>query len=519
MKQIQRIILHNFKRFKDLDIELNPRMNIFIGDNESGKSTILQAIDIVARGSRTKIEEIGLDRLFNVDVINAYMCGDKKYENLPRMYVELYLNEQHDILLNGKNNSKGIECDGIKLVCEPNDDYSSQIHHILNSGNTFPFEFYLIRFDTFQGQAFNGYNKQIKSIFIDNSQIGNLYSMNEYVKGIYSSRIDSENRIGIKHQYRTYKDRFKTEVLDKFNVVEDGIAFALKNTPQSNIDTDITILANNVPIENKGTGMQCFIKTELSLQKAEDDIDTVLIEEPESHLSYIRMLELIDKIENAQNRQLFIATHSDLIATRLDLRNCYLINTCSDSATSLKDVDEDTAKYFIKAPDNNLLRFALSDKIILVEGDAEYILMDVMFQRVCDKTLREAGVGVISVDGKCFKRYLSIAKYLQNKVAVITDNDKDYTNNIQENYKEYDFDKNIGIYADKNNDHYTFEVCMYKNNKDVCDKLFASPQRRVEIQDYMLINKTKAAFRLASEKYDEINVPVYIVDALKWING
>lgn len=63
MIMISKIKLHNFKRFQDLPLDLDPEMNIFIGDNESGKSTILQAIDLVARGSRTRIEEIGLDKL------------------------------------------------------------------------------------------------------------------------------------------------------------------------------------------------------------------------------------------------------------------------------------------------------------------------------------------------------------------------------------------------------------------------------------------------------------------------
>ena len=67
MPTITKIKIHNFKRFKDLTLDVNPDINIFIGDNESGKSTILQAIDIVARGSRNRVENIGLDRIFNIE--------------------------------------------------------------------------------------------------------------------------------------------------------------------------------------------------------------------------------------------------------------------------------------------------------------------------------------------------------------------------------------------------------------------------------------------------------------------
>lgn len=46
MKYIKAIKLFNFKRFKEFSTEFDPTMNIIIGDNEAGKSTLLQAIDI-----------------------------------------------------------------------------------------------------------------------------------------------------------------------------------------------------------------------------------------------------------------------------------------------------------------------------------------------------------------------------------------------------------------------------------------------------------------------------------------
>lgn len=520
MKQITNIIIHNFKRFKDLEIELNPSMNIFIGDNESGKSTILQAIDLVARGSHTKIEDIGLERLFNVNVVDDFMKGDKALNKLPTMEIDLFFNEQNDEYLNGNNNLKGIPSDGIRLVCEPNhSDYGQQIKNVIQNDNTFPFEYYSISFSTFAGNSFNGYSKQLKSIFIDNSQIGSQYSINEYIRTLYNSKFTSEQRIDIKQKYHSHKEKFKAEVLAGFNEANDNYTFALKNSPQSNIETDITILYNDIPIENKGTGMQCFIKTELSLQKAQDDIDVVLIEEPESHLSYINMLKLVDSIGQARNRQLFIATHSDLIATRLDLRNCFLINSNSNSVTSLKDVEEDTAKFFMKAPDNNLLQFVLSDKVILVEGDAEFILMETMFNKVCQNSLKNSGIGVIAVDGKCFKRYLKITEQLKIKVAVITDNDKDFEHNIQENYHDFLTKDNVKIAADPDNQFYTFECCVYRDNQALCDSLFQIPQRRLDTLDYMIKNKADSAYKLASEKPNDIVVPVYIKEAIKWINA
>lgn len=52
MKFINRVKLHDFKRFRDFDVSLDERLNILVGENESGKSSILTAIALVLSGSR-----------------------------------------------------------------------------------------------------------------------------------------------------------------------------------------------------------------------------------------------------------------------------------------------------------------------------------------------------------------------------------------------------------------------------------------------------------------------------------
>lgn len=47
---IERIVIDNFKSFRHLDLPLNPHMNLVVGDNEVGKSTLLEAIHAVVTG-------------------------------------------------------------------------------------------------------------------------------------------------------------------------------------------------------------------------------------------------------------------------------------------------------------------------------------------------------------------------------------------------------------------------------------------------------------------------------------
>ncbi|HAI1254395.1 TPA: AAA family ATPase [Escherichia coli O25b:H4-ST131] len=46
MPLITRLMLQNFKKFPELDLRFSNDRNILVGDNESGKSTILLALDL-----------------------------------------------------------------------------------------------------------------------------------------------------------------------------------------------------------------------------------------------------------------------------------------------------------------------------------------------------------------------------------------------------------------------------------------------------------------------------------------
>ena len=153
MKTIKRLILGNFKRFKTLELDFDKELNILIGGNEAGKSSILQALDLVMSGSRSKVESVGFESLFNAACIDEFMSGDRLVVDLPKMFVEVYLDGFADHEVNGKNHSKrDVEVDGIKLVCEPVDEYTDHIKDILKDQNSsFPFEYYTVQFTTFGG--------------------------------------------------------------------------------------------------------------------------------------------------------------------------------------------------------------------------------------------------------------------------------------------------------------------------------------------------------------------------------
>ena len=64
---INKLKIQNYKLFKSKTIEFNDNINILVGNNDAGKSTILEMISIVTTG---KLNGIAIDRIINVSFFN-----------------------------------------------------------------------------------------------------------------------------------------------------------------------------------------------------------------------------------------------------------------------------------------------------------------------------------------------------------------------------------------------------------------------------------------------------------------
>jgi len=514
---IKKIVLKNFKKFEVLALSCNPDLNVLVGDNEAGKSSVLLAIDLALSGSKSKVETLGLEYLINKFAIDAFFAKGKKAQDLPALSVELFLTDFPDPDLQGRCNSLHENTFGIRFSCEPSDDYGPEIAQVLGSpGDNFPFEFYTIRFCTFSGQPYGGFRRCLEHLLIDSSQINTEYAHREYTRRLFQACSSVAQRAGLENRYRNSKSTFWKEHLAEINEPLE-LKFWLRTSSKANLETDLQIVKDGMAIESKGKGQQSLIKTEFALRgrKSKQGIDVLLLEEPENHLSHTNMRALVSDIAISADKQLFISTHNSLICSRLDLRKAILLDRVGNQAT-FRDLDEETAKFFCKAPDQNVLEFALSTRVMLVEGNAEYILASALYKNCTGSSLEKDRVHVISVGGTSFKRYMSLAKTLKIRTAVIRDNDGNYQRNCVENYEGF-LEDNIMVFSDKDDARRTLEICLYGDNGEACNELFSG--RKVSPLDYMLGNKAEAALALVEKLGSDIRVPNYFKEAMEWIRG
>lgn len=105
---------------------------------------------------------------------------------------------------------------------------------------------------------------------------------------------------------------------------------------------------DSIPYSNAGRGLQCLLKTELALNNINTNKNKIiLIEEPENHLSYSNMNNLIDIIQvnsNKKSSQIIISTHSSFVLNKLGIKNLILLS--NKKSSKITNLSSDTEKYF-----------------------------------------------------------------------------------------------------------------------------------------------------------------------------
>ena len=120
---IERIVIENFKSFRHLDLPLNAHMNLVVGDNEVGKSTLLEAIHAVVTGQlhgRNLAYEL-TPHLFHQPTVREYLAtlAAGTPASPPRISLEAYLGGDAALAsLRGTNNSLRQDTAGIRLLVE-----------------------------------------------------------------------------------------------------------------------------------------------------------------------------------------------------------------------------------------------------------------------------------------------------------------------------------------------------------------------------------------------------------------
>ena len=522
--------------FKHAIIEFNDGFNIIVGDNDAGKSTVLEALNLVLTGKvyNVNIQSVLNLSLFNKDVREEFKKALKEKPgeiiDLPSIEVEAYLklddNDNSFRGSKGTNNSLCEDAYGIKLEIVFNQDNSKAYKDLLfeKKLDDIPLELYKIVYRTFATPDFYIAKTSKISMFIDATKRDYSGVLNKFISSNFIGNLSESDVAELRIAYKGNKNEFinNKTVISLNKKINDDIAFKdyslsinLKDGEVDAWKNDIEIKFNDVSIANMGFGTQNMFKTQLVTQD-NDDISLLLLEEPENSLSFSNMSIMINKLASCSFKQVFIATHSSFVANKLGLNNLLLIN--NGTIKKFDNLDKHAYKYFMSLPGYNTLRLILSKKTILVEGPADELIVQKAYLDKHKKLPIEDGVDVLSVGGIAFKSYCQLAVIVNKKVIVVTDNDG--KSNKSDLF--VDFGDNIKLCIESNTSLKTLEPSILDANKDSFEKFKRIIYRGNDIDkidyqkllDFMENNKTTWSLRVF-ESNEKIQYPQYILSAIE----
>jgi putative ATP-dependent endonuclease of OLD family len=474
MTRIKRLRVKNFKKFADEIFEFNDDINILVGDNECGKSSILEAIELCLNYShrgRPLSPEV-MAELFNSSCIEKYINGDLLQTSLPELLIEAYVEGRPE--LKGDNNSEGADTQGILLKMLFNPELASYYAPFMASGKvlTVPFELYKIEWMSFAWNPLAQVAKPIGCLFVDPTRLHPTMGRSRYINSIINASVDRNARPMLNLNYRNLKIEFndKPDVkainakLNKDNeLTTKNLEIVADIAPSGSWDSNLALAVDDISFAHIGKGEQNQIQIKVAIQNKAKDADVVMLEEPENHLSHINLIQLVSYIEKKNaGKQIFLATHSSYVLNKLSIDKLCLL--CK-GYEKLKNIDKDTIKTLKRLPGYDTLRLVLAQKVILVEGPSDELVLKKIYIAAKGRLPEEDGIDIIVVRGIGFKVYLDIAKALAHPVRVVKDNDGNYQKNIVEWKKEeYDGCAFIECFSPEDNDERSLEPALIAAN-------------------------------------------------------
>jgi len=521
---IKKIIIENFKCFEGkFSLDLNSGLNILVGDNEAGKSTILEAINLALSGwiyGRYLGTEL-TQALFNNKVVETYLESLETDNNFrpPHIMIELFFDIDDDslkALFEGNGNSlKEKEC-GIQFEISFDEKYQKEYSLLINNDDklgSLPIEYYEFSWSSFaRDDRLTPRGIPIKSALIDSSSSRYQNGSDVYISHIIRDLLTDEHIVNISQAHRKLKDKFAedgaikaiNEEIKQKQISEKKVELSIDISTKTSWESSLTTYLDGIPFSYAGRGEQSLVKTKLALShKKSQQANILLLEEPENHLAHSKLNKLIKYIKNEHNeKQIIISTHSSFVANKLGLSSLILLNfdrsSLKRTEVRITDLNEGTKKYFEKLPGYDTLRLVLCKKAILVEGPSDELIVQKAYLARKNKLPIEDEVDVISV-GTSSKRFLEIAEKIKKPVVVVKDNDGDYENNIMNYYRQYEEIPTIKVCAD---------------SRDVLNTL--EPQ--IIDANHMQNNKTECAL-IIFDTSEDIKFPQYILEAIEWEYG
>ena len=483
-----------------LHLKFNKGLNLLVGENDSGKTAIIDAVKFVLQTQSSDYQRLEEEDFF-------LQPGQEPTDTNREKSLKI------ECIFRGfdtENNEAAnfIEWLGIEKDCDGNDRYFLKV--ILNAerkdrkitydikagpddegiqldatARNFIRVTYLKPLRDAESELVPGKRSRLAQILKSHEAFSSVpesehpitkiaENANKQIESYFGGKDENNNDISDQSGKNLLSDINK--YLKEFFAEKEINKIAKFNISGQNLSGILEKLILDLAEGNLGLGSynRLYIATELLLLKMINyyGLKLSLIEEVEAHLHPQAQLRLIKYLQSdlSENSgvQLIMTTHSPNLASKVKLDNLIICKgdktfPMGSEFTELEKGDYLFLERFLDVTKANLF---FAQGVILVEGDAENILIPVIAD-ILGKPLTKHGASVVNVQSTAFLRYSRIFKRksgegMDIKVSVVTDND---------------IKPNSGLSAQKIANKRTEKEAKY-NGQDV--KTFISPDWTLE---------------------------------------
>ena len=495
--KLEQLELENFRKFKELNIKFNDGLNVFVGENNAGKTAIIDAIRLVLDTNSAEYNnidendffdsknELKIRLIFKIENDNdgGIFLEYLTYEDSGNAKLYLTLTANKDIA-----NRQGFIRKNIKTGKDGNGkELEYEIKELLNITYLKPLrdaENELIAGkDSRLSKILQGYFNCNKEAFDNNPEL--KYFIEE-IKKFNNELLNNINKIKIKNNKLGFKDQIKMDYLDKICLNEEDILIKFAESDKDeqifkNLLKKLDLVYNTKGKQGLGYQNLLFMSAEMLLLNHEEDSPSkiIAIEEPEAHLHPQHQIKLLNFIKNEKNLQIFITTHSPNLTSQVPIESIFY---CKDDKVypinkTETGLEEDDIKFLEKFLDTTKSDLFFAKGLIFVEGISEQLVLPEI-AKIMDFSLDENGVSIINIGNTAFKRF---AKIFKNKeggerikipISFIRDLDIEEINSENKNkehtkLKEDLESKNSEFHKVFISEYRTFEYDWYYKNKEI----------------------------------------------------
>lgn len=440
---VSNLHLENIRSFSNLEINLSKSINLLIGHNNTGKSTIIKSLYKLQNIATLGLSDVRKTFDFGSIFIDIKEISKAELETFEFALVDNMgkVPQTTEVrVMFGINNTLIDTKKGEEAIFY---DLNIDLENAKNDSNV-PFLRYkgLPSFETHNNFIYPFLAKRKAGYY--NNQLGEKDTF---------SVVDDLRNITSKIQKLSNPSHPKNKKFTKY--INDILGFDIGVIPhgdgQSNTGiyvTDTTI----IPIDNMGEGVVNILGLIVMLLTENNKL--YLIEELENDIhpkALKQLLELI--IEKSTNNQFVISTHSNIVLKYLGIQSSKIFNlqwkpynkTVDDSlptSSIIEITDDPTDK--LKVLDNlgyDILDFDLyKSYLILEESSAEFLVRDFLIPTFCPslkdkiKTVAASGVGDLKGRLHDFLRlfvYIHQVPIYKSRAWIVADGDEDGVKNLQ----------------------------------------------------------------------------------------